>query len=207
MVSEPDTVVRNVLDSQQSGATAVVTAEAHVPMIAATLSTSMSLRAARTAASGLVWSSSAESWTWRPMMPPAALTSPTTHSMALRIGGPYEAPAAGGGLGGAGGAGEGIERAEADRPTLGAGRGGQRGDDGERARAPEERAARDMTWCWRHFRSSCGLSRGGERLESVGKRTQAHTPAIIWADQRGTQGGRRSGRVPWGRRRRGDQRP
>src|SRR5262245_6864599 len=29
MVSEPDTVVRNVFDSQQSGATAVVTAEAH----------------------------------------------------------------------------------------------------------------------------------------------------------------------------------
>ena len=44
--------------SQQSGATAVVTDEAQVPMMAETLSTSISLRAARTPASGLVWSSS-----------------------------------------------------------------------------------------------------------------------------------------------------
>src|SRR5256885_172754 len=72
MVSEPDTVVRNVLLSQQSGATAVVTAEAHVPMMATTLSTSISLRAARTAASGLVWSSSLTRCTWRPSTPPAA---------------------------------------------------------------------------------------------------------------------------------------
>ena len=44
--------------SQHTGATAVVTAEAQVPMMTGTLSTSISLRAARTAASGLVWSSS-----------------------------------------------------------------------------------------------------------------------------------------------------
>ena len=88
MVSEPDTVVRKVLLSQQSGATAVVTAEAQVPMIAATLSTSISLRAARTAASGLVWSSSLTSWIWRPSTPPAAFTSWATNSIALRIEGP-----------------------------------------------------------------------------------------------------------------------
>src|SRR6185503_19442884 len=93
MVSDPDTVVRKVLDSQQSGATAVVTAEAQVPMIAATLSTSMSLRAARTAASGLVWSSSLASSILRPSTPPAAFTSPTTHSIARRMGGPYGPPA------------------------------------------------------------------------------------------------------------------
>ncbi len=88
MVSDPDTVVRKVLDSQQSGATAVVTAEAQVPMMAATLSTSMSLRAARTAASGLVWSSSLTSSILRPRTPPAPFTSPATHSIALRMDGP-----------------------------------------------------------------------------------------------------------------------
>jgi hypothetical protein len=88
MLSAPETVVRKVLDSQQSGATAVVTPEAQVPMTAATLSTSISLRAARTAASGLVWSSSLASSTLRPRIPPAALTSPATHSIALRIDGP-----------------------------------------------------------------------------------------------------------------------
>src|SRR5690348_6581934 len=54
MESAPDTVVRNVLLSQHSGATAVVTADAQVPMMAGTLVTSISLRAARTAASGFV---------------------------------------------------------------------------------------------------------------------------------------------------------
>ncbi len=47
-----------VLLSQHSGATAVVTEDAQVPMIALTWSASISLRAARTAASGLVWVSS-----------------------------------------------------------------------------------------------------------------------------------------------------
>ena len=88
MLSAPDTVVRKVLLSQQSGATAVVTAEAHVPMIAATRSTSISLRAARTAASGLVWSSSLKSRIRRPSTPPAPLTCSTTHSIAVRIDGP-----------------------------------------------------------------------------------------------------------------------
>ena len=88
MLSAPDTVVRNVLLSQQSGATAVVTPEAHVPMIAATRSTSISLRAARTPASGFVWSSSLASCTRRPSTPPAAFTCATTHSIALRIDGP-----------------------------------------------------------------------------------------------------------------------
>ena len=87
-VTEPDTVVRNVFDSQQSGATAVVTAEAHVPMIAATLSRSISLRAARTPASGFVWSSSLTSSSLRPSTPPAALISPATHCIALSIEGP-----------------------------------------------------------------------------------------------------------------------
>ena len=87
-MSEPETVVRNVRDSQQSGATAVVTADAHVPMIAATLSRSISLRAARTPASGLVWSSSLTSWILRPRTPPAALISPATHCIALSIDGP-----------------------------------------------------------------------------------------------------------------------
>ncbi len=71
----------------------MVTAEAQVPMTAATLSTSMSLRAARTAASGLVWSSSLASSILRPSTPPAAFTSLTTHSIARRIDGPYEPPA------------------------------------------------------------------------------------------------------------------
>jgi len=41
--------------SQHKAATAVVTAEAQVPMMTGTRSTSISLRAAFTAASGLVW--------------------------------------------------------------------------------------------------------------------------------------------------------
>ena len=61
MLSAPDTVVRNVLLSQHTGATAVVTADAQVPMITGTLSTSTSLCAARTAASGLVSVSSTTS--------------------------------------------------------------------------------------------------------------------------------------------------
>ena len=88
MESEPDTVVRKVLLSQHRGATAVVTDDAHVPMIAATLSTSISLRAARTPASGLVWSSSLTSSTRRPSTPPAPLTCSTTHAMDLRMDGP-----------------------------------------------------------------------------------------------------------------------
>ena len=84
----PDTVHRKVLLSQQSGATAVVTDEAQVPTIADTLSTSISLRAARTPASGLVWSSSLTSWTLRPSTPPAALTSSTTAAAAFAMTGP-----------------------------------------------------------------------------------------------------------------------
>ena len=86
--SAPDTVQRKVLLSQQSGATAVVTDEAQVPMIAATLSTSISLRAARTPASGLVWSSSLTSSILRPSTPPAVLTSSTTAAATLAIAGP-----------------------------------------------------------------------------------------------------------------------
>ena len=52
--SAPDTVMMKVLLSQHTGATAAVTAEAQVPMMIGTLLTSISLRAARTAASGLV---------------------------------------------------------------------------------------------------------------------------------------------------------
>src|SRR5260370_42005335 len=86
--SAPDTVQRKVLLSQQSGATAVVTDEAQVPMMAAALSTSISLRAARTPASGLVWSSSLTNTTRRPNTPPALLTSSTTAAATLAIVGP-----------------------------------------------------------------------------------------------------------------------
>jgi hypothetical protein len=88
MVSAPETVNSGTRFCQHRGATAVVTAEAHVPMIATTLSTSMSLRAARTAASGLVWSSSEISWICRPSTPPAAFTSRTTQATASRMIGP-----------------------------------------------------------------------------------------------------------------------
>ena len=88
MVSEPETVKSMVPLSQQSGATAVVTEEAQVPMIATAPSTSISLRAARTAASGAVWSSSETSVISRPSTPPAAFTSATTPATASRIGGP-----------------------------------------------------------------------------------------------------------------------
>src|SRR5579871_5361742 len=92
MLSAPETVQRKVLLSQQSGATAVVTDEAQVPMIADTLSTSISLRAARTPASGLVWSSSLTSWILRPSTPPAELTSSMTAPATLAMVGPYEPP-------------------------------------------------------------------------------------------------------------------
>ena len=62
------------LFSQQSGSTALPTADAHTLMIAETLSTSISLRAARTPASALVWSSSARYSSLRPSRPPAAFT-------------------------------------------------------------------------------------------------------------------------------------
>jgi len=66
------------LASTQSGLTARVTAEAHVETIATTLLTSISLRAARTPASALVWSSSWKSWMGRPLIPPALLIRSTT---------------------------------------------------------------------------------------------------------------------------------
>ena len=58
MLSAPDTHISMVLLSHASGATAVVIDEAQVPRMAETPSTSISLRAARTAASGEVWVSS-----------------------------------------------------------------------------------------------------------------------------------------------------
>src|SRR5215469_4774459 len=81
MESAPETVVRKVLLSQHRGATAVVTAEAQVPMMATTLSTSMSFRAARTPASGLVWSSSLTSSTRRPSTPPAPVSGVSVPSL------------------------------------------------------------------------------------------------------------------------------
>src|SRR5712692_5156264 len=93
MVSAPETVVRNVLLSQHKGATAVVTAEAQVPMMTGTRSTSMSLRAAFTAASGLVWSSSMMNSICRPSRPPAALTSLATACMPASMRGPSAEPA------------------------------------------------------------------------------------------------------------------
>ena len=93
MESAPDTVVRNVLLSQHTGATAVVTADAHVPMITGTLSTSTSLCAARTAASGLVSSSSTTSSILRPNKPPAPLMSFATACIAFNMRGPSKLPA------------------------------------------------------------------------------------------------------------------
>src|SRR5262245_8883699 len=93
MESAPETVHRKVLDSQHRGATALVTAEAQVPMITGTLLTSISLRAARTAASGLVWSSSTTVSICRPSTPPALLTSSITACMALSMRGPSCPPA------------------------------------------------------------------------------------------------------------------
>ena len=88
MLSAPDTQASIVLLSQQRGATAVVHAEAQVPTIAIARSTSMSLRAARTAASGLVWVSSLTSSTSRPSRPPAAFTASTTAAALFRMDGP-----------------------------------------------------------------------------------------------------------------------
>src|SRR5438034_9982308 len=85
------------LASTQSGLTARVTAEAHVETIATTLFTSISLRAARTPASALVWSSSWKSWIGRPLIPPALLIRSTTATTERCILGPYEPPAPGSG--------------------------------------------------------------------------------------------------------------
>ena len=88
MLSAPDTHASIVLLSRQSGATAVVQAEAQVPTIAMARSTSISLRAARTAASGLVWVSSLTISTGRPSRPPAALTASTTATALFLMDGP-----------------------------------------------------------------------------------------------------------------------
>ncbi len=77
MLSAPEAVHSTVLLSQHRGAIAEVTADAYEPPMATTLSTSISLRAARTAASGLLWSSSMTTSTLRPRTPPAALISAT----------------------------------------------------------------------------------------------------------------------------------
>ena len=79
--------------SQQRGATALHTAEAQVPITVITLSTSISLWAARTPFSGLVWLSSVTSWTWRPSTPPAAFTSSITSFWLALIEGPQAPPA------------------------------------------------------------------------------------------------------------------
>jgi hypothetical protein len=57
-------------------------------MRATTLLTSISLRAARTAASGLVWLSSWKSWIGRPWMPPPLLMRSATDTMAFCMSGP-----------------------------------------------------------------------------------------------------------------------
>src|SRR6516162_4841070 len=93
MESAPDTVHKKVFDSQHSGATALVTADAQVPMITGTLSTSISLWAARTAASGLVWSSSTIVSILRPRTPSPLLTSSITACIALSMRGPSCPPA------------------------------------------------------------------------------------------------------------------
>src|SRR5262249_36875140 len=92
-LSAPDTPMRKTLASTQSGLTASVTAEAHVETMATTLLTSMSLRAARTPDSALVWSSSWKSWIGRPWMPPALLIRSTTATTDRCMSGPYEPPA------------------------------------------------------------------------------------------------------------------
>ena len=86
---EPDLMVRGHQPARAASASSVrVTDEAQVPMMAETLSTSISLRAARTPASGLVWSSSETSSTRRPRTPPAALTASTTALAVLAMTGP-----------------------------------------------------------------------------------------------------------------------
>ena len=62
-------------------------------MMTGTLSTSISLRAARTAASGLVWSSSTTVSILRPSTPPALLTSSITACIAFSMRGPSAPPA------------------------------------------------------------------------------------------------------------------
>ena len=93
MLSAPETVMMKVLLSQHTGATADVTADAQVPRMTETLSTSISLRAARTAASGLVWSSSMIALMRRPITPPALLTSSNTSCIAFSMRGPSLPPA------------------------------------------------------------------------------------------------------------------
>src|SRR5262245_30690255 len=85
--------MRNACASTHSGRTASVTAEAQVETMAMTLLTSISLRAARTPASALVWSSSWKSCTGRPRMPPALLIRSTTATTDRCMSGPYEPPA------------------------------------------------------------------------------------------------------------------
>src|SRR5215470_3004880 len=91
--SAPDTPMRKTLASTHRGLMARVTAEAQVATMATTLLTSISLRAARTPASALVWSSSWKSWMVRPLIPPALLIRSTTATTERCISGPYEPPA------------------------------------------------------------------------------------------------------------------
>src|SRR5262245_44561623 len=91
--SAPETPMRNTCASTQRGLTARVTAEAQVETIATTLLTSISLRAARTPASALVWSSSWKSCTGRPWMPPLLLIRSTTATTERCMSGPYDPPA------------------------------------------------------------------------------------------------------------------
>src|SRR5436190_980259 len=92
-LSAPDTPMTKTLASTQSGLTASVTAEAHVETIATTLLTSISLRAARTPASAVGWSSSWKSWMGRALIPPALLIRSTTATTERCMSGAYEPPA------------------------------------------------------------------------------------------------------------------
>jgi len=86
--SAPDTLISNTFASTHRGFTARVTADAHVERIATTLLTSISLRAARTAASAFVWLSSWKSWIGRPLIPPRPLICSLAATMARCISGP-----------------------------------------------------------------------------------------------------------------------
>ena len=132
MVSDPDTVVRKVLDSQHSGATAVVTAEAQVPMMAATLSTSTSLRGAdRGLRIGLVV-----------LAHQLDLAAEDAAGAVHLLDHPLHRLAHGGSIGAAG-AGEWGQRAQADGRTL---RGGAPGAQVAAARAapPASKVRREM---------------------------------------------------------------
>ena len=92
MTGELDTQKCGMRACTAIGATASVTALDQVPRMACTRLTSTSLRAPRTPASGLVWSSSVKSWICLPATPPALLISSATSVYMWDMVVPYTVP-------------------------------------------------------------------------------------------------------------------